>query len=110
MCVTKPRTTSEDASRSTIRSRSHLLAGLRTQISGGSSQSVQIQFRSEIMSSSKEERQSLLKQAGLQTPNEINAEEGLAFKAQLSIPWQKLCHIRRYLLRTLTTQNYYTYM
>ena len=51
------------------------------------------QLRSEIRCLSKEERQDLLRSAGL--PVVIPPDHALAIKADLSIPWSKLRVIRR---------------
>ena len=54
-------------------------------------------MRDELQSSTRAEREELLKAVGL-APGEIKAGEGLAMKAELGIPWSKLRHLRRYLL------------
>ena len=54
----------------------------------------QTQLQAELKTFSPEERQDLLKSAGI-TIN-IPPEQGLAIKADLAIPWNKLRVIRRY--------------
>ena len=58
-------------------------------MSGGESTT---QMQSEIRCMSKEDRQELLKSAGL--PVVIPADHALYLKAELSLPWNKLQHIR----------------
>ena len=47
----------------------------------------------EVKALGREERQKLLRDAGITL--EIPAEQGLAMKADLAIPWSKLREIRR---------------
>lgn len=58
-----------------------------------SSGDAQFQLQEEIKHLSKEERQDLLKKAGFTL--EVSPEQGLAMKADLGIPWNKLRIIRR---------------
>ena len=52
------------------------------------------QLQAEVKMLSSEERQDLLKSAGITI--DIPPEQGLAMKADLAIPWNKLRIIRRY--------------
>lgn len=52
------------------------------------------QLQAEVKMLTSEERQDLLKSAGITV--DIPAEQGLAIKADLAIPWNKLRVIRRY--------------
>ena len=62
-------------------------------MSGGES-SEHIQLQSEIRLLDSEDREKLLHTIGLHT--EVSAEQGLALKADLAIPWNKLRVMRRY--------------
>lgn len=90
---------SGEASSRTVRRRSSELQSIRTGISKDSSS----QFQAEVKALSQEERQQLLKSAGITI--DIPPEQGLAMKADLAIPWNKLRIIRRYihLVYTYTT-------
>ena len=64
-------------------------------MSGGTSSS-QMQFADELCHTRKEERRLLLQAAGFGNENEISPGAGLALKADLQIPWNKLRHLQRY--------------
>ena len=49
----------------------------------------------ELRRCGKSERVAILEQAGLHDPVDISAQEGVAFKFDLAIPWHKMRHIRR---------------
>ena len=68
-----------------------LLQCIRTTISKDSSIS---QLQDELKTLTREERQEILKSAGVTI--DIPPEQGLAMKADLAIPWNKLRIIRRY--------------
>ena len=53
------------------------------------------QLQAEVKMLSSEERQDLLKSVGITI--DIPPEQGLAMKADLAIPWNKLRIIRRYI-------------
>ncbi len=93
MSVPQCRVSSSEACRRTIQRRAHCLSTIRTAISGGSGEDTVTQLRSDIRCLSKEERQELLRSAGL--PIVIPSDHALALKADLSIPWSKLRVIRR---------------
>ena len=56
-----------------------------------------ILLREEIRSLSKNEKNSLLKDAGITL--DISPEQGLAIKADLTLPWNKIRMIRRLVLK-----------
>lgn len=70
-----------------------MMGSIRKTVSGGSTAAAQRQLADELSVNSKEERGNILKQAGI-VP-EVPAEEGLAMKAELGLPWNKLRYIRR---------------
>lgn len=82
--------TTSSASSKTVARRIKTLDRVREIVSCGDSPS---QFREEIRHLSKSERQDLLHSAGFTL--DIPAEQGLAMKADLGIPWNKLRVIRR---------------
>ena len=57
------------------------------------------QLQAEVKMLSSEERQDLLKSAGITI--DIPPEQGLAMKADFAIPWNKLRIIRRYYVHTV---------
>lgn len=63
---------------------------VRGMVSCGDSSS---QLQAELRTLSKAEREEILTKAGLSL--EIPAEQGLAMKADLGLPWNKLREIRR---------------
>ena len=63
---------------------------LRTQLS---QDSAEVQFKAEVKALTSKERQALLSGAGITI--DIPPEQGLAMKADLAIPWNKLRTIRR---------------
>lgn len=79
-----------EASGRTIARRNKALDHVRDLVSCGDSGS---QMREEIQHLSKQERQALLHEEGF-TLN-IPEEQGLAMKADLGIPWNKLRVLRR---------------
>ena len=80
------------------------MAGVREGLSGGK-QGAHRQLVDELNATDYEERQKILKEAGI-TP-EISPGEGLAMKAELALPWRKLQHLRRYerVYTSLTDQD-----
>ena len=76
----------------TLRARSSKLADVRDSLSGGG-EGVRRQLVDEMKATDKQVRERILKEAGI-TP-EITAGEGVAMKAELALPWRKLCHLRR---------------
>lgn len=53
-----------------------------------------VQKRKELQGMGKEERQKILREAGVHA--EITPEDGIAMKTDLGIPWNKIRHIRRF--------------
>lgn len=90
MPVTECRVPSSTASQKTLRRRTLQLEAMRDAISGGSSTE---QMSAELQTLSKERRTEILKEAHL--PVEIPVEHGLAMKASLQIPWNKMRAVRR---------------
>ena len=79
-----------DASRKTIARRNKAMDRVRDLVSADDSST---QLKEEIQHLNKDERQDLLQNAGFTL--EIPAEQGLAMKADLGLPWNKLRVIRR---------------
>ena len=90
MKVTKGRLGSDEASSKTIHTRCQEMESVRDLVSSGTSP----QQLAEVRVLSSDERQKLLTDAGFSI--EIAANKGLAMKADLGIPWNKLRVIRRY--------------
>ncbi len=88
---TSPRVASTECSERTQRRRAREVQECRANISGGAPE---ILLQREIGTLSREERQDLLKKAGVTL--EIPAGQGLAMKADLALPWNKLRDVRRY--------------
>ena len=100
--IAPPRVPSAEASSRTIHRRSNELQSIRTTISKDSSTS---QLQAEVKALTQQEKQQLLAGAGFTI--DIPPEQGLAMKADLAIPWNKLRIIRRYKLILLPTQTTY---
>lgn len=90
MPVPQCRVKTSEASKKTVLRRSHCISSLRDAVSGG--EPVE-QLKSEIRCLSQEERQELLKTAGL--PVVIPPDHALAIKAEVSLPWSKFRTISR---------------
>ena len=90
MRVPKATVPTSKASAKTVARRNQALHQLRDTISGGDSSS---QMQEEIRSLSKGERQKILKEANLTI--DIPPEHGVAMKADLALPWNKLRILRR---------------
>ena len=81
------------SSEATVRSRTRQIAHVREAISGGQ-EAVNRQLFHEAKRLARE-RQELLKEAGFkEIQYRVSATEGLALKADLSIPWNKLRALR----------------
>ncbi len=91
--IPKPRKDSSSTTLMTLRRRSEILSSVRENVSGGTLPAKR-QLAHEVHRTTPEERQELLRKAKI-TPT-VTEEEGLAMKADLSIPWSKLRHLRRY--------------
>ena len=92
-----PRIPSEIASKRTVRQRTGAIERIRAAISGGDGASSQAQLRHEVARTTTEERLDLLKDAGISVPanNVIRPDTGLALKAHLALPFNKLRKLRR---------------
>ena len=91
--IVVPRVPSEEACSRTVHNRVRLMRGVRTATSGESDYSSATQLAAELWQSSREERELVLKEAGILGSSSVSAEECIAMKATLSIPWHKLQHI-----------------
>ena len=58
--------------------------------------SSQIQAADEVRHTNLATRKPILKAAGLNTDASLSTQVGLAMKADLNIPWNKLRHLRSY--------------
>lgn len=96
MKVTKSTTPSGKCSKDTLRRRTNEIAKVREVISGGDTAQ---QMRNEMKRIPKEERTELMQEAGFHV--HIPAEEGLAMKADLCLPWNKMRVMRRYIRTSL---------
>ena len=92
--IVQARVPSADVAQRTLRQRSKFLASIRQKVSGGGETSATVQLAHEI-SQNKDERDELLREAGIAVPHEAPAAEVLAMKADLAIPWNRLRSIRR---------------
>ena len=81
---------SSEASYNTVSQRTKTLTQLRDTISGGDTS---LQLRAELRVLSKEEREAVLKGAGL--PVKIPPAHALAMKADLGLPWAKMREISK---------------
>ena len=90
MRVTRSRRPTSEVCQRTVRRRTQEVQQVRKLI-GGEDQS--LIFHQELRSLDEEDRNKLLREAGI-TIN-IPPEQGLAMKADLAIPWNKLRVIRR---------------
>ena len=93
MRVTRPRFATSDVSKRTLRRRSQEVKQVRRIIGGKDSSLI---LHRELQSLSRDERSKLLLDAGLTI--DIPPEQGLAMKADLAIPWNKLRVIRRLII------------
>ena len=91
MRVTTPRVDSKEASNKTLHRRTEEIGHVRSLISGGA---VLEQLQHEVHALSKDDRLKLLQEVGL-LKADVPADEGLAMKADLSLPWNKLRILRR---------------
>ena len=90
MPVQSCRVRSSEASSKTICRQTRTLTNIRACISGGDSIT---QMQSEVKALTKEERETLLREA--QLPIEIPPNHALAIKADLAIPWEKMRKVSR---------------
>ena len=88
-CGTTP---TSRASSKTVARRNRVLTAVRDIVSAGDSTS---QMQCEVQHLGKEERQDLLRRAGIIV--DIPVDAGVAMKAELALPWTKLRVMRRYL-------------
>ena len=90
--MTNPRIRSSKVSQKTLFRRSQQLAKLRSYVSKGDEIE---QFSSEVRCLKKQEREEILKEAGLLSSANTSIEEGLAMKASLNLPWNTLRLLKR---------------
>ncbi len=88
--VTSPHVATTDASHKTVRRRSSEVALVRDTVSGGAASA---QLEDEVASLSRAERQKLLASGSFSV--QVTANDALAMKADLVIPWQKMRVMRR---------------
>ena len=105
MKITKSRLGSDEVSSKTIHGRCLEMASVRELISSGSSPQ---QLAEEVRTLSSEERQRLLTDAGFSI--DIATNKGLAMKADLALPWNKLRVIRRYVCSASPRQIAITFL
>lgn len=104
--VPNPHVPSETACNKTVHNRSKHLIHLRGRISGQGSSSSQVQLQDEIKVLNKEEREELVKSLYNHTRTDVATEKILAFKADLSIPWNKLRTMRRWVHVPVTNHHH----
>ena len=95
------RVDSDQCTSRTLRRRTQFLSECRDSVGGSGSQ---VLVRHEIRRLGKEEREKLLRDAGLTV--EIGCKKGLAMKADLALPWSKLREIRRYNIQVANCIKY----
>ena len=88
--MTSPQATTSTSSSRTVRRRSHEIANLRKIVSKDDSV---VQLQREIQVMPRDERRQLMKEANFDV--EIPPDHGLAMKADLCLPWNKLRVLRR---------------
>ena len=90
--VTNPRKASHEVVASTRRRRSVALSSIRKTMSGGE-KGAERQLAHEIEHTNRETRLGILEKAGIRP--HIPEGEGLAMRADLSMPWYRLRQLRR---------------
>ncbi|XP_048588874.1 E3 ubiquitin-protein ligase TRIM39-like [Nematostella vectensis] len=93
--VPRPRTNSSSASSKTVQRRASVVETLRQQISGGERDDILRQKKAEMQRMGQEERETIAQEAGLKI--EVPEGQGLAMKADIGIPWNKLRELKRWL-------------
>lgn len=91
--VTNGRNPTTSSCTRTVKQRCRELDTIRSIVSGGESS---VLMQEELRMLSDEERKDLLQKSGISTAVEISAEQGLAIKAGLSLPWFRLRHLKRF--------------
>lgn len=82
-----PRKDSNEASEQTVRKRTRVLNNLTEAVSG-SVEAIPVQRANQLMKVKGNERQDLLVKAGFKV--EITAEQALALKADMKVPWNSM--------------------
>ncbi len=104
--VASPTIPTGESSHDTKRRRSEAIYKIRERLSLGD---VDEQLSSELKMLPKEEREKIMKQANFTIT--IPADEGLAMKADLCLPWRKLRMMRRFIhVITETFNNTYNFL
>ena len=104
--MTAPRVGSVEASCKTVRNRTNEVSAYRTKVTGG--RGTQRQLADEMRALPQEERKELM---GVFTnPVTISAENALALKADLVIPWNKLRGLRSFASKASLITRKYIYM
>ena len=92
MHVTNGRNPTTSSCTRTVKQRCRELDAIQSIISGGEPSAL---MQEELRMLSDEERNDLLEKSGISTQIEISAEQGLAIKVGLSLPWFRLRHLKR---------------
>ena len=100
--MTTPRVASAGACSKTLRNRTIELGSHRSITSGGS---IAEQLADEVKALPQEDRKQLLESGVFSSPTVISAENALALKADLVIPWSKLRAMRRYVYMYVCSQT-----
>ena len=93
MHVTNGRNPTTSSCTRTVKQRCRELDAIRSIVSGGEPSAL---MQEELRMLSDKERNDLLEKSGISTQIEISAEQGLAIKAGLSLPWFRLRHLKRF--------------
>eukprot|EP00731_Ephydatia_muelleri_P011283 Em0006g177a len=94
MRVTATHNVTKSASKRTLKRRCQEMSHVRDIVSGGEASTL---LENEIKWMSDDEKHHLLVESGIAMDIKVSAEQGLAIKAGLAIPWHKLRHLRRWL-------------
>ena len=78
------------ASKRTLQRRAASIRHCRETVSGGGVQNTEKQQETEIKMMGKEQRQKILREAGITL--EVTAEDGIAMKTELGVTWNKIRH------------------
>ena len=92
MRVTATHNETKSASKRTLKRRCQEMSHVRDIVSGGEASTL---LENEIKWMSDDEKHHLLVESGIAMDIKVSAEQGLAIKAGLAIPWHKLRHLRR---------------
>ena len=91
MRITQPRAAISQLSKRSKKRRANEMSSTRAVLSAESSTVI---FETELKSLDRKEKERLLKSAGI--TKGMTPEQGLALKADMGLPWNKLRRLRRY--------------